>query len=319
MLHNILITSRPAHRVDGYKSYLCQQNYFMLLSMTSYGRVAAPLRDKSIVVELKTLNSKFVDLRLRLPANFYEKEMWIRKYIHDKLLRGKVEATFTYQNEEGGEVYKINRTLFKDYHNQLRTITDELKMQDGDLLSAILKLPEVVSTPEDPLSDEDWEVVKTCLSNALDKIIAHRKAEGESIKAALTQHIENIQSHLEQVNPFETQRVERIRNRMSNNMEEYMQKENIDENRFEQEVLFYLEKIDISEEKVRLAQHCDYFLQEMALEHPSKGKKLNFISQEIGREINTLGAKAYSSDIQRLVVLMKDELEKIKEQVANVL
>ncbi len=292
---------------------------FMLLSMTSYGRVAAPLRDKSIVVELKTLNSKFVDLRLRLPSNFFEKEMWIRKHIHDKLLRGKVEATFTYQNEEGGEVYNINRALFKDYHNQLRKITDELEMQDGDLLSAILKLPEVVSTPEDPLDDEDWEVVKTCLNSALDKIIAHRKAEGESIKAALTQHIENIQSHLEQVDPFETHRVERIRNRMSNNMEEYMQKENIDENRFEQEVLFYLEKIDISEEKVRLAQHCDYFLQEMALEHPAKGKKLNFISQEIGREINTLGAKAYSSDIQRLVVLMKDELEKIKEQVANVL
>ncbi len=291
----------------------------MLLSMTSYGRVAAPLRDKSIVVELKTLNSKFVDLRLRLPSNFYEKEMWIRKHIHDKLLRGKVEATFTYQNEEGGEVYNINRALFKDYHNQLRKITDELEMQEGDLLSAILKLPEVVSTPEDPLNDEDWEVVKACLNSALEKIIAHRKAEGESIKAALTQHIENIQSHLEQVDPFETHRVERIRNRMSNNMEEYMQKENIDENRFEQEVLFYLEKIDISEEKVRLAQHCDYFLLEMALEHPAKGKKLNFISQEIGREINTLGAKAYSSDIQRLVVLMKDELEKIKEQVANVL
>lgn len=291
----------------------------MLLSMTSYGRVAAPLRDKSIVVELKTLNSKFVDLRLRLPANFYEKEMWIRKHIHDKLLRGKVEATFTYQNEEGGEVYNINRALFKDYHNQLRKITEELNMHDGDLLSAILKLPEVVSTPEDPLTDEDWDVVRTCLDSALEKIIAHRKAEGESIKVALTQHIENIQSHLQQVDPFETQRVERIRNRMSNNMEEYMQKENIDENRFEQEVLFYLEKIDVSEEKVRLAQHCDYFLQEMELEHPSKGKKLNFISQEIGREINTLGAKAYSSDIQRLVVLMKDELEKIKEQVANVL
>ncbi|MDH3648576.1 MAG: YicC family protein, partial [Saprospiraceae bacterium] len=142
---------------------MASKEFFMLFSMTSYGRVSAPLGDKSIVIELKTLNSKFVDLRLRLPANFYEKEMWIRKHIHDRVHRGKVEATLNFQNEEGGEIYNINRALFKDYFTQLQTISDELGLENGDLLGPILKLPEVVSSSENPLNEEDWEIVKSCL------------------------------------------------------------------------------------------------------------------------------------------------------------
>lgn len=290
----------------------------MLLSMTSYGRSTAALANKSIAIEIKTLNSKFVDLRLRVPPIFQEKEMVLRKVLHDKVLRGKIEATFTFENQEGGENYSINGSIFRQYHLQLSSLQEELKIPDGDLLSSIMRLPEVVSTSEESISDEDWKTIQSTLDAALDKLVAHRAEEGSAIEADLQIHINSILGLLDQVTPFEAERVEKVRQRMSSSLEEYLSRENVDENRFEQEVLFYLEKIDITEEKVRLKQHCNYFLQIMSNKEVMKGRKLNFISQEIGREINTLGAKAYSSDIQKLVVRMKDDLEKIKEQLANV-
>ena len=290
----------------------------MLLSMTSYGRGSAQLKDRQVAVEIKTLNSKFIDLRLKVPTNFNENEMWLRKYLQDKLLRGKIEVNIGFENKEGSETYQINRSVFKQYHHQLKAISEKLDLPTHDLISAIMRLPDVISSAEETLSEEEWTLIKGAIDDALNKIDAHRKEEGMSIEKDLVKQLQLILEYLGKVKPFEDERVLKVRQRMSNNLGEYLQRENVDENRFEQEVLFYLEKIDITEEKVRLKQHCDYFLQELQNSEILKGRKLNFISQEIGREINTLGAKAYSSDIQKYVVLMKDALEKIKEQLANI-
>jgi uncharacterized protein (TIGR00255 family) len=286
--------------------------------MTSYGRAAVQLKEKQVAIEIKTLNSKFIDLRLKIPSNFNEKEMWLRKYLQEKLMRGKIEVSITLENQDGEESHQINRSVFIQYHNQLKAISLELDMPSNDLINAILRMPDIISTAEEPLTEERWEIIKKGIGQPVLKISAHRLEEGKSIETDLIKQIKLILEYLDKVKPFEVDRVQKVRQRMSNNLDDYLQRENVDENRFEQEVLFYLEKIDITEEKVRLRQHCDYFLQELADAESVKGRKLNFISQEIGREINTLGAKAYSSDIQKFVVLMKDALEKIKEQLANI-
>ncbi len=290
----------------------------MVLSMTSYGRSSQLISDRQIVVELKTLNSKFLDLRLKLPSNLNEKELWIRKFLQEKLLRGKVEVLVGFETPDGGDNYSINEQIFRQYHNQLSRLASDFELKQGDILGAILRLPDVVVTDERPLTDEEWIKVQTVIDEAVQHIQQHRKEEGQAIETDLKKQIEQILHYMALIDPLEEDRVYKVRQRMSTNLEEYLKRENVDENRFEQEVLFYLEKIDITEEKVRLKQHCDYFLQEMASEEVPKGRKLNFISQEMGREINTLGAKAYSSEIQKHVVLMKDALEKIKEQLANV-
>lgn len=290
----------------------------MLLSMTSYGRAAATLADRTVAIELKTLNSKFVDLRLKVPPGFQEKEMELRKILHDRLLRGKIEATFTFENQAGGEVFNINKAVFSQYHAQLLSLSQDLNFKANDILNAIIRLPEVVASSSNPITEHEWKEIRACLDLAIDQLLAHRREEGASAEEDLRKQIRIIMENLAQVTEFEEARVEKVRLRMSNNLDEYLQRENVDENRFEQEVLFYLEKIDITEEKVRLSQHCDYFIEELDTEKEMKGRKLNFISQEMGREINTLGAKAYSSDIQKRVVLMKDALEKVKEQLANI-
>ena len=290
----------------------------MVLSMTSYGRSSQLISDRQIIVELKTLNSKFLDLRLKLPSNLNEKELWIRKFLQEKLLRGKVEVLVGFETPDGGDNYSINEQIFRQYHNQLSRLASDFELKQGDILGAILRLPDVVVTDERPLTDAEWNKVQIVIDEAVQHIQQHRKEEGQAIETDLKKQIEQILHYMALIDPLEEDRVNKVRQRMSTNLEEYLKRENVDENRFEQEVLFYLEKIDITEEKVRLKQHCDYFLQEMASAEVPKGRKLNFISQEMGREINTLGAKAYSSEIQKHVVLMKDALEKIKEQLANV-
>ncbi|NNK81467.1 MAG: DUF1732 domain-containing protein, partial [Flavobacteriales bacterium] len=212
----------------------------------------------------------------------------------------------------------INKAVFSQYHQQLLALSQDLNFNANDMLSAIIRLPEVVATSANPITEAEWKEITASLDVAIDQLMAHRREEGASAEEDLRKQIRTILENLAQIAEFEADRVEKVRLRMSNNLNEYLQRENVDENRFEQEVLFYLEKIDITEEKVRLSQHCDYFLEELDSEKEMKGRKLNFISQEMGREINTLGAKAYSSDIQKRVVLMKDGLEKIKEQLANV-
>jgi uncharacterized protein (TIGR00255 family) len=289
----------------------------MLLSMTGYGRVKQTFGEKTISIEIRSLNSKYSDVRVKVPQNYKEKEVEIRKIVIDKVERGKIDLSLEISSNEGGDDYGLNIALFKKYHHELSKLAKELHIPDGDMLQAILRLPNVVSSAAESIDEEEWSQVKDTLHKAIDKFQQYRSIEGEAMEQDMTLRVNNIASLLGQLAPFEQGRVTRLRQRLHQNLEEHLGKDKIDENRFEQEILFYLEKIDLTEEKVRLEQHCKYYLEELATEKSQKGRKLSFISQEMGREINTMGAKAYSSDIQRIVVGMKDELEKIKEQVAN--
>ncbi len=290
----------------------------MLLSMTGYGRATKTYGDKTINVEVRSLNSKFTDLRLKAPQNLKEKEIELRRLVMEFAQRGKLELTVEIKSAQGDDAYGLNLPLFRRYYRELDQLADELGMARGDMMQAIIRLPNVVSTEEDEIPEEEWEVLHAALNEALQKFNQFRRSEGSAMEADLRMRIDNILSLLGQVEPHELERIERLRDRLRRNLEEFLGKDRVDDNRFEQEVIFYLEKMDITEEKVRLAQHCRYFIEEMDKQVEVKGRKLAFIGQEIGREINTLGAKAYSSDLQKLVVSMKDDLEKIKEQVANI-
>lgn len=289
----------------------------MMLSMTGYGQASGTYLEKKITIELRSLNSKFTDLRFKMPQNYKEKEHELRRIISKKAERGKIDVSINVESLGGGDAYSLNKNLFKKYFEELDELQKELKIPNGDLTQAILRIPNVVVADENTLEKEEWEVVQEIVKKALDAFQQFRREEGKAMEIDCQQRIENIAEALEEIDPFEEERVGKIKDRMWKNMKEYVGKDNIDANRFEQEILYYLEKLDITEEKVRLEQHCKYFLAEMAKQNTQKGRKLNFISQEIGREINTLGSKASSSAIQHLVVQMKDELEKIKELVAN--
>ena len=287
--------------------------------MTGYGRVSRNYLDKTIIVEIRSLNSKFTDLRLKAPQHYKEKEPDIRKILTERLERGKIDFSLEINSSTGEDGFALNIPLFKRYVVELRQLSAELKVETGDLLQAVLRLPNVVATANDEIEEKEWENVYSAIKEAIEQFEQFRASEGNVLKEELRSRIVLIQENLEKVGPLEGERVVRMRQRLHQNLEESLGKEKIDENRFEQEIIHYLEKLDITEEKVRLAQHCKYFIEELSQPGTQKGRKLSFISQEIGREINTLGAKAYSSEIQRLVVVMKDELEKIKEQVANCL
>ncbi len=290
----------------------------MLLSMTGYGRAVQTWQDKTYAVELRALNSKFTDMRLKCPQNLREKENDLRKMVMDYAQRGKFEMSIDVTSIQGDDQFGLNVPLFKKYFAALRELSDELGFQDDNIMSAILRIPNVAASQDGDMSDEEWQVLQDTVNEALDNFQAFRLQEGAATGKDLEQRIGIITDMLDQVAPHEADRIAAVRDRLYRRIEEHLGKEKIDSNRYEQEVLFYLEKMDINEEKMRLAQHCGYFLEVLGGKEDSKGRKLNFISQEIGREINTLGAKAYSSDIQRLVVCMKDELEKIKEQIANI-
>lgn len=289
----------------------------MLLSMTGYGRASNTFGNRTITVEIRSLNSKFTDIRFKIPALYREKEIDLRKLIVELVERGKVDMSLEIQSLSGDDEYGLNEALFRKYHQQLSRLAGELKIESGDLVQAILKIPNVIAAHSTEVDENEWQEVLIVVKEAVQNFTNFRTIEGKAMAADLQMRVEKIAALLEKVDPFEKERIEKLRARMQQNLQEFMGKENVDENRFEQEVIFYLEKIDITEEKVRLGQHCKYFLQQLSDDSTQKGRKLSFISQEIGREINTLGAKGYSSEIQRIVVNMKDELEKIKEQVAN--
>lgn len=286
--------------------------------MTGYGRAAGSFGDKTISVEVRALNSKMTDLKLRLPGDYKEKEIELRKIITDHAERGKIDLVIDVQNTNGAAVVSLNESLFRGYHAALLRLAADLQIPPGDLMPAILRIPNVVATPSGDVDEDEWSAVCTIVVRALDHFKTFRRQEGRALEADLRVRVANILLYLSELTPFEQERFVRMRERLRNNMEEAFGKEGLDTNRFEQEILYYLEKMDITEEKVRLEQHCKYFLEQTGKEQ-SAGRTLGFISQEMGREINTLGAKAYDSDIQRFVVQMKDELEKIKEQLANVL
>ena len=289
----------------------------MLLSMTGFGRATATYKDKDISIEVRSLNSKFTDIRMKVSQNYRDRESELRKILIDNIERGKIELSIDTRSAGGDEEYALNNALLKKYYVELSKVAEELKIPQSDLLPAILRLPNVVSPATNTLDEEEWQAITDALHLAIKNFNNFRREEGKVIEADMQLRITNIQKYLDQITPFEADRVTKLKAKLLKNLEENFSKDRVDQNRYEQEVIYYLEKIDITEEKVRLGQHCKYYLEQLATPTHLKGKKLSFISQEIGREINTLGAKAYSSDIQKLVVKMKDDLEKVKEQVAN--
>jgi uncharacterized protein (TIGR00255 family) len=292
----------------------------MIKSMTGFGKSEMIFPDKKISIEIKTLNSKGTDISIKLPGILRSREMEIRQKLSEILERGKIEASILYEMNTLSLSSHINKEVFKAYFNELTEITKELNIKDDySIVSSILRLPEVISSERSEKIEPDeneWTLISTLLDQALLEVDNFRIQEGNVLKLDLLKRISLILLKLTEIESFEKARLDRIRERISSNIRDLLPSEAIDNNRFEQEIIFYLEKLDITEEKVRLKNHCDYFLETLNL-NDSVGKKLAFISQEIGREINTLGSKASDSDIQKLVVEMKDELEKIKEQVLN--
>lgn len=282
--------------------------------MTGFGRAQAVIGDKKVTVEIKSLNGKQMDLSTRMPSYYREKELALRVYVTSRLTRGKVDVLLYSETSDADNSHDINRDTVRSYIDQLRAI--EPSVSPAESLAIAMRLPDVFKAEREELTDQEWDAVMGIAAQAADAIDAYRQAEGRVLEKELTCYIENIRSLAAQVEPFEKARIEQVKERLRRNFAEADLK--ADENRFEQEIIFYLEKLDITEEKVRLNLHLDYFLKTMTSEEDC-GKKLGFIAQEIGREINTMGSKSNQADMQKIVVRMKDELEKIKEQSLNVL
>ena len=291
----------------------------MIFSMTGYGKATCELPQKKINIEIRSLNSKQLDINTRIPGLYREKEIEIRNIISNRLFRGKVDVSFYVEAEVPDKVTKINTAIIESYYNQLKPVAEKLDIHDStDFLKIIMPLPDTTKTEQTELDENEWRELSKSIEKALDDIVEFRKQEGNSLSEEITQRIKNISNLLDEVEPLEKNRIEKVKERLNEGLQMLTDKNNIDENRFEQELIYYLEKLDITEEKVRLANHLDYFLETMDTDKPV-GKKLGFITQEIGREINTLGSKANDAALQRIVIRMKDELEKIKEQILNVL
>jgi uncharacterized protein (TIGR00255 family) len=291
----------------------------MIKSMTGYGKAIAETPQKKITIEIKSLNSKQLDLNTKLPWLYKEKEPEIRNLISQKLDRGKIDFAIFVDMLDDEVVTIINKSAVRNYYNQFKEIASELKIDlDDQIFTAIMKLPDTLKTEKPELPEAEWEMVKNKIIESITMLDLYRIEEGNSILADLKKCIGKILSYLVNVETFEDGRIARVREKLISILEETPGTENLDKNRFEQELIFYLEKYDINEEKIRLKTHCDYFLETIITPSPN-GKILNFIAQEIGREINTIGSKANDASIQKLVVMMKDELEKIKEQTLNVL
>ena len=291
----------------------------MLYSMTGYGRAEQTIGDKTFLVEVRSLNGKQFDLRINIPALLKPFEFEIRNMLNEGLQRGSVECFITIKQNGTGKPVSINTELAKAYYEPVAALAKELGLPEGDLLSTLLKLPEVITASSETLSDTDWEGFQKVLKEAIYQLNEHRKNEGLSLEADLLLRVSNIEKHQEALTILAPKRRIKIKEGLVKLLEEQVGKDNYDGNRLEQELIYYIEKIDISEEQVRLNNHCAYFRSILAEKELSKGKKLSFILQEFGREINTTGSKANDVEIQQLVILMKDELEKAKEQILNVL
>lgn len=291
----------------------------MIQSMTGYGKASGLYQDRMINVELRALNGKTTDFRIKSPTKYAAKELWIRKQVLNQLERGKFDMTISLDGEVG-EKYTLDEKLFKSYYEKLKSLSNELEADDTDYFAAIVRIPNVVRTSLDDLSEEEWIFCAGLIDNAIAKIREYRREEGDAMEKDISTHLRSIMLNLVQVSVHEAARIENIKNRLGNNLSSFAEDQKIDENRYEQELIYYLERLDINEEKIRLEQNCNYFKQMLDDDTlVAKGKKLIFISQEIGREINTMGAKAQYAPIQQLVVSMKDDLERIKEQLLNVL
>jgi len=281
--------------------------------MTGFGRAEGIFEGKKISIELKSLNSKSFDLNLRIPLRYKEKEFEVRKLLNDTILRGKVDCYINCETIDDCNDVKINQDIVKAYMNQLREISPNA--EEFEYLKMAIRMPEAINGKPAELNEEEWKSLENLIKEALAKFVDFRKTEGAILHEELVKNLKNIEENLLKVIPYEDDRMIAVKERYQNTLKEF---ENVDETRFYQELAYYTEKLDISEEKVRLTQHLKYYLEVMQNE-TFNGKKLGFISQEIGREINTLGSKANHHEIQKLVVMMKDDLEKIKEQTLNVL
>ncbi|MBP5983215.1 MAG: YicC family protein [Fluviicola sp.] len=284
--------------------------------MTGYGKATASFEGKKIVVEIRSLNSKSLDLNLRLTSSYREKELEIRAIIAEYLDRGKVEASITIENTTETKNFTINKAVVATYYNDLKSIANDLGESTTNILPIVMRLPEIFSNEKETVSPEEMAFVFELMKEACTNLVAFRKQEGDQLRADFQSNINRIAELLAAVPVYENERIDIVRERMRAGLEKLTAMK-IDENRFEQELIFYIEKMDISEEKMRLGNHLDYFVNTMDI--PLCGKKLGFITQEIGREINTLGSKSYHVEMQKIVVEMKDHLEKIKEQVLNTL
>jgi len=300
----------------------------MIQSMTGYGRVEFNLKNKNFTIEIKSLNSKTIDFNLKIPVIYRNKEIILRKILSEKLKRGKVELSIWCEKTQINTPYTFDKELISKYYNQLDSIKKELGLKtknlknlfsqnNFDLMPIILKMPDVLIKKDEKVEKDDWIEIEKNIHYALDKLTAFRKDEGNMLYKDITLRINIIKTLITKLERFENQRIEKIKSNIKGKLAS-LEIQNLDQNRLEQELIYYLEKLDVTEEKVRLNAHIDYFLECLDADS-SNGKKLTFISQEIGREVNTLGSKSNHSDMQKIVVQMKDELEKIKEQLLNIL
>lgn len=288
--------------------------------MTGYGKAEVQYNGKVISIEVKSLNSKQLDLNVKLPFIYRDKEFEIRNRVSNKLIRGKIDFYINIDEKKETTAVPINTGVFKSYFEQIKDLSKDINLDISaePIIQSILRLPDVLKVERINVSDEEWEKVFRGIDEALDSLYQFRIQEGEALRKDISERVMLIEALLQQVEPFEKLRLDNIKTRIADGLSGLKNDIKIDNERFEQELIYYLEKLDITEEKVRLKNHCKYFIETLNEDHPV-GRKLGFISQELGREINTIGSKANQIDIQKIVVLMKDELEKIKEQGMNVL
>jgi uncharacterized protein (TIGR00255 family) len=291
----------------------------MVLSMTGFGRHECKAGDKLLVIDIKSVNGKQLELNLKIPALLKPFEFEIRNIIAERAVRGSIDCVITLKKTGSAKPVQINTDLLKSYFEQINELAKELGIPSNDVLSSLLKLPEVLVPTADTLPDEEWTAIKIGLETAIQMMQEHRKAEGKALCNDLMERINNIKKLSVPIATIASNRKDKLKEQLREKLATLDKQIHVDENRFEQEIIYYLEKLDITEEQIRLAQHCDYFFESIETKEVAVGKKLGFILQEIGREINTTGSKAYDAEIQKAVVNMKDELEKAKEQSLNIL
>jgi len=291
----------------------------MIKSMTGFGKATGEINHKKITVEIKSLNSKQADISVRMPSFYKEKELTLRSLINKDLQRGKIELNLYAELLGENSNLQLNTDLFEKYYNEFNNAANNINPNhNSDIVSIISKLPDLMKSERSELDKPEWVGVLSIIENALKEINDFRLTEGKSLEDELTLRVNNISTLLIRVEQYEQERIETVKARILNNLKEVVDDKKIDKDRFEQELIYYIEKYDVTEEKIRLSQHCKYFMETMG-SNISEGKKLGFICQEMGREINTLGSKANHAELQKIVVQMKDELEKIKEQILNIL
>jgi len=289
----------------------------MIQSMTGYGKAELNLTNANFTIEVRSLNSKQIDANVKMSSVYRDKEIGLRKLLSEKLQRGKIELSIWRESSESNAKYTLNTELIKEYFSQIEGVTSELNLNSKDIMSSLLKMPEVLVKGEEKANDNEWDEIAKGIDIAIENILQFRMDEGKKLEEDITARINTLSRLLTEILPFGMARIEKVKKSLADKLAEIDTK-NIDENRFEQELIYYLEKQDITEEQVRLDAHLSYFLETMKTDSPN-GKKLGFIGQEIGREINTIGSKSSDAEMQKIVVQMKDELEKIKEQLLNIL